>query len=128
MSAGSFPFALTGDVTVNPKTDYLARIGAAIHDKDALLMEVAAKLRFPPYFVRPNWDAFHDWMEDLSWIGNARILLLHEAAPHLSRKELKIYLEILRDATDSLRESGRALIVAFPAQTRALLDAWGGVK
>lgn len=123
-----FPFAKVSDVQINPKADYVARIGANIHDKGNLLKEIGTKLRFPPYYVTPNWDGFHDWMCDLTWINQSRILLLHDATPHLPRKELKIYLEIMYDAERALDEVGRKLVVAFPEATRSLLEAWSGAR
>jgi hypothetical protein len=79
--------------------------------------------------VHPNWDGFNDWISDLSWLPQQRVLLLHEAVPHLPRKEMVIYLEILLGAMSSLQEKqGRALIVSFSDQTRALSDALSGVE
>jgi aspartate/tyrosine/aromatic aminotransferase len=85
----AFPFGRTADVTVNSRTDYVARIRAGIRDKTELLHEVGAKLHFP-YWVHPNWNGFNDWISDLSWLPQQRVLLLHEAVPHLPRKEMVI--------------------------------------
>jgi hypothetical protein len=127
VSATAYPFAVLRDVSVS-KNDFIARIGPGIHDKHALMREVGAKLQFPSYFKGNSWDAFSDWLRDLSWIGNSRILLLHEGTPHLPRKELLTYLSIAFYAIESHAEEKRALVVAFPEQTRALLDAWSGYK
>ena len=92
----SFPFTLAKDLVVNPKTDYLARIKPGIHDKQSLLREVSSKLQFPSSFQSPNWDGFNDWMGDLTWIPNRRILLVHEAVPHVPRRELLTWRSSLK--------------------------------
>ncbi|HCK84968.1 MAG TPA: hypothetical protein DHW63_10770 [Hyphomonadaceae bacterium] len=124
----SFPFTLAKDLVVNPKTDYLARIKPGIHDKQSLLREVSSKLQFPSSFQSPNWDGFNDWMGDLTWIPNRRILLVHEAVPHVPRRELLTYLEILLEATAHVARQERTLLVVFPEETRALADAISGLK
>jgi len=62
------------------------------------LMEgIADALSFPPYFGR-NWDALYDCLRDFHWTHNKNIVLVHCDLPSLTTQELKIYLEILRDA------------------------------
>lgn len=124
--ATPFPFALLRDV-VATKDDFVARIPEGIHDKANLLKEVGTRLRFP-YWNQGNWDALNDWVADLEWIPNRRVLLLHESAPHLPRKELLIYLRILFNAAQVHARGEREFVVAFPEQTRALTDAWSGFK
>lgn len=132
MSTPPFPFALTRDVGVNPKTDYVARIrSAGVTDKESFFREIGAKLHFPYWDNpkwRPSWDGFNDWMGDLSWIPNRRIIVLHEGVPKIPRKDLVIYLEIALRSIDELAKSGRTLLIAFPEQSRALNDALAGVK
>lgn len=124
----TFPFALVRDVVINPKTHYVARIkSAGITDKESFLREIGAKLRFP-HWDNPNWDGLNDWMSDLSWISNQRVVLLHEGTPKISRQDLVIYLEIALGAVSILARDGRTLLVAFPEQSRALNDALAGVK
>jgi len=124
----TFPFTLVRDVIINPKTDYVARIkSAGVTDKESFSREIGAKLRFP-YWDNPNWDGFNDWMTDLSWIPNQRVILLHEGTPKISRQDLVIYLDIALSAVSILVRDGRTLLVAFPEQSRALNDALAGVK
>lgn len=124
MSA-DFPFARNADIQAPPNT-HIARIGASIRDKATLLSALATSLRFPAGFGQ-NWDALDDYMTDLSWLPPS-VILLHEAAPHIARKELVTYLEILNGALDVAREDGRVLIIGFPERTRALTEAWMGVQ
>lgn len=122
-----FPFSLLKDVVINRETDFVARLGPGIRDKQTLLCEVGEKLAFP-YWKSPNWDGFNDWISDLSWIPRTRVLMLHDGVPQLSRKDLLIYLETILSAMDTLAAEGRTLLAAFPERSRALTDALSGVK
>ena len=64
---------------------------------EELLNEYDTKFRFP-YFGF-NWDALEDCLRDLDWIPRKEVIVYHPVLPTLEIKELKIYLEILRDIT-----------------------------
>lgn len=135
--SGFPPFVYSEEVRIGPK-DFVARIPSAIHDKGELSAALAKALRFRLYY-RHNWDALDECLSDLEWIAERRIVLKHDAAPHLPRHDLVIYLSILRDAVLCLRNlqdfhdpaqfTPRELVVAFPrdAQNR-IAQAWSSVK
>jgi RNAse (barnase) inhibitor barstar len=64
---------------------------------DDLLQGVADVLSFPSYFGR-NWNALYDCLRDFHWTEKKNIFLIHSELPQLMERDLKIYLEILRDA------------------------------
>ncbi|HRE43604.1 MAG TPA: barstar family protein [Terricaulis sp.] len=122
---GSFPFPRNADVKLS-KSTFVARVTGGAQSDAALFAALARTLRFPDYFGR-NWAALDECLGDLSWLPRD-VALLHDGTPGLSRKELAIYLEILRDAQVVAAEEGRILTVAFAEQTRALNEAWSKVK
>ena len=60
------------------------------------LRHVREELGFPTYFGR-NWDAFIDYLSDLSWINEMEVTVAHEDLPSLQAKDLRTYLECLLD-------------------------------
>lgn len=120
-----FPFARNAEIQL-PRSADVARIAAGIRSKADLARALATALRFPSHSGE-SWDALDDRLTDLSWL-QPTLVLLHDAVPHLPRKELVIYLEILSGALDAAREEGRVLIIGFPERTKALSEAWAGVK
>ena len=57
----------------------LARI--RFQEKEKLLREIAAALRFPDWFGQ-NWDALEDCLTDLSWLdADACVLVFEQAKP-----------------------------------------------
>lgn len=101
-------------------------VGSAIFDADRLLDEVAKSLKFPAYFGE-NWNALFDCLRDLSWIEEERICLIHEELPSIGNEDLRVYLEILRDATDDWKAGEvHQFYVLFPAcieeRVRSLLQ------
>lgn len=131
------PFARTDEVKTSAQ-DFIARIPSTISDQLALFEALSRGLNFPSYFGR-NWDALDECLSDLNWIKQRRVVLIHDAAPHLSRHDLVTYLSILRDAILCLRSpqdydepsefTPRELIVAFPRDAASrIAQAWNGVK
>lgn len=45
-----------------------------------------------------NWNALFDCLRDLHWVEQRRIVIVHEDLPLLPALEMKVYLEVLRDA------------------------------
>ncbi len=90
--------------------------GDNIGDKASFLREFSGKLKFPEYFGF-NWDAFSDCLTDLSWLNlNSGLLIIYNN-PHKFRKnnpnEWKIANDILLDAMDYWKESGKSMIIVF---------------
>lgn len=123
-----FPFARNEQVDC-PRYDFVAQIGSGVHSTEELFDEFSLKLKFPSYFGR-NWNALKDCLSDLVWLpgAGARVALLHDAEPHLPRNEMALYLSVLADSIVAHEGGSRVLTVAFPEQTKALNDAWSGIK
>lgn len=66
-----------------------------LNSKASLLTAYYEQLKIP-YFGF-NWDALADCLGGLEWIQQRNIYLVHDELPHLSKKDLLTYLEILYD-------------------------------
>lgn len=64
-----------------------------------LLQGVADALSFPAYFGR-NWSALYDCLRDFHWTEKRNVFLVHSDLPQLDGRDLKAYLEVLRDAVE----------------------------
>jgi len=80
----------------NKNDAYFVTIVSDNFSEENLLNEYYKKFKFP-YFGF-NWDALLDCLRDLEWIEQINIIVYHPQLPQLNKKDLKIYLEILRDA------------------------------
>ena len=76
---------------------FYVRIDPEICLSDELLKSLYYILWFPGYFGF-NWNALYDCLGDLGWIPFRKVVIVHESLPKLPEKDLKIYLEVLRDA------------------------------
>ncbi len=68
--------------------------------------EAAAALQFPHYFGE-NWDALHDCLSDLRWLGSeAVVLCLADADQLLARApaELKNLVDVLQSAAKEMNQ------------------------
>lgn len=102
-------------------------VNSGISDSKALLRSVADALFFPAYFGE-NWDALFDCLRDFHWTDKRSVVLIHEDVPHIPGNELKVYLEILRDAvSDWKADEPHQLVVVFDEKSRdAVVDALRG--
>jgi len=82
---------------INNKSNayFVTIINDNISEED-LFNEYYAKFKFP-YFGF-NWDALNDCLGGLEWIEQKNVIIYHPQLPQLNEKDLKIYLEILRNA------------------------------
>lgn len=109
MRDGIASFTFVPDIdTFDVNADTLmVRIPPDIAEKHQLLRTFAEQMKFPSYFGW-NWDALYDLLCDLSWIQTRHIAIIHHDLPlRFERKEVRIYLEILRDAIDSWKTDTR---------------------
>lgn len=86
----------------------LARI--AFGNKETLLRNFAAALRFPAWFGH-NWDALEDCLGDLSWSDAPGHVLLIEGAR--AGDEFGILLDVLRSSAESWAARGKPFLAVF---------------
>ncbi|CAN5175156.1 hypothetical protein BH10PLA2_BH10PLA2_15960 [soil metagenome] len=71
--------------------------------------EVAAALQFPHYFGE-NWDALHDCLADLSWLGAPSVVLCLADADQLLAKspaDLKKLADVLQSAAKEMNQPAK---------------------
>ena len=91
----------------------VVRIPKTCKTKTSLLEWLKIGLRFPSDYGT-NWDAFNEAINDLSWVPERTIVLIHEQFPPLPDKDLADYIEILRGAVEDWNVDGtKKLIVIF---------------
>ena len=111
------PFAF-GPLGFDTNEVFFARLRPDIYKSEQLLQALYQSLWLPGYFGF-NWDALHDCLTDLSWIRERRVVLEHAGLPNIPEAELKIYLEILRDAVVEWKDGDyHCFEVVFNAQDR----------
>lgn len=92
---------------------FYARLTKDIHKTEHLFEALYWILWLPGYFGF-NWNALYDCLRDLSWIPDKDVVLEHFGLPMIAEDDLKIYLEILRDAViDWSRDDGHKLEIIF---------------
>jgi len=92
-----------------------------VEGEDELFKKLGDQLQFPDYFGH-NWNAVYDCLSDFHWILKKGVVLVHNTIPVLSDASLKIYLEVLVDATGNWKEvDSHYLKVVFPEDSRQLI-------
>ncbi|WP_197672643.1 barstar family protein [Burkholderia sp. PAMC 28687] len=92
---------------------FVGSVRDGIETVDGLLRCIADALQFPAYFGG-NWNALSDCLRDFHWVAQKKIKLVHGRLPVLPYDQLKIYLEVLRDATlDWIADDSHEFIVCF---------------
>jgi RNAse (barnase) inhibitor barstar len=102
----------------------LARI--RFQEKEALLREIAAALRFPDWFGQ-NWDALEDCLADLSWLpADGYVLVFEQAQPG---DEFGVLVDVLRSSAEHWAGRGKPFFALFvdPARRLPLPDLDGGI-
>jgi hypothetical protein len=82
--------------------------GRAVAGRLDLFDRCAAELAFPAWFGR-SWDAFYDFLGDLSWLAGRGHVLLWEQYGVLARADAKAWrqaYQVLGEAIAARRESG----------------------
>ena len=93
-------------------------VPAGISDSKVLLGAVADVLAFPAYFGG-NWNALFDCLRDFHWTDKRTIVLVHEDLPKIPPGDLKVYLEVLRDAAaDWTADEPHELVIVFDREIR----------
>src|SRR5262245_6192975 len=119
MVGSMLPFQFD-DSAIPEAPAWLADIPTGIQTKEALLRELAQRLRFPEYFGA-NWDALDECIGDLSWLPDGPVVVRHSDIPlggDVARS--RIYLSILSDAVHARNpltgQHQRELLVVFPPE------------
>ncbi|WP_422403356.1 barstar family protein [Pseudomonas sp. GZD-209] len=101
---------------------FYVRIDPAIGNAEELIEALYYLLWLPGYFGF-NWNALYDCLRDLSWIPCQKIVLVHAALPGLPKKDLQVYLEVLRDSVlDWVDDEGREIEVVFREVDRFMVE------
>lgn len=76
---------------------FYVRLSPNICQTKELLRYFYYVLWFPGYFGF-NWDALFDCLRDFHWMPCRKIVIVHADLPNIPVNDLRIYLEVLRDA------------------------------
>ena len=95
-----------------------------LSNADGLFQAVAEALQFPGYFGH-NWNALYDCLRDFHWTNQKDVVLIHSDLPALDGEELRIYLDILHEASISWKpdEPHTFTAVFDPSQKHKVLSA-----
>ena len=74
----------------------MVRVDPSINDTEELLRSLYCLLWFPGYFGF-NWNSLYDFLRDLDWISERKVLIVHESLPGIPDSDLRIYLDVLKD-------------------------------
>lgn len=50
-------------------------------------------------YDRDNWDGFRDFLHDLQWLKDSRVILIHKSLPSLTAWDLHTYFDLLYEAS-----------------------------
>ena len=87
--------------------------GKNITGKDHLMNHVATALRLPKTFGH-NWDALEESLVDLEWVDDDGFVVCYDHIDPLLNAhpdQFETLVEIFRDAVESWKEDGTAMIV-----------------
>jgi RNAse (barnase) inhibitor barstar len=87
--------------------------GKNITGKDQLMNHVATALRLPKTFGH-NWDALEESLVDLEWVDDDGFVIYYDHIDPLLNAhpdQFETLVEIFRDAVESWKEDGTAMIV-----------------
>jgi RNAse (barnase) inhibitor barstar len=116
-----------GEPTTELSRAVVAEVSAGIETQEQLLHELRLRLSFPDYFG-VNWDALSDCIQDLSWLPEGIVVLIHRDLPlEGDAASQKTYLSILRDTVEQRGELPggmrfRELVVVFPQECQRQID------
>jgi RNAse (barnase) inhibitor barstar len=113
----------------NPPWDerkvFRALIPSSIANSDELHKFYASLLQIGGYYGH-NWDALDEVIQDLEWVEEKEVEILHDGLPRLSSEELIIYLSILSEAVDFWNGRGinaqHKLVIYFPLDSKEQIE------
>lgn len=101
-SSKLFEFCSFNDLDFESDHVFLARLRPDIFNVDELFESLYHTLWLPCYFGR-NWDALNECINDLSMQSERKVILIHENLPDIDVGDLRIYIDILREAIGEWR-------------------------
>lgn len=105
---------------IDADNTYIAHI-IHMNSKEDLFENLSISLKFPSYFGY-NWDAVSDFLRDLYWIEQKKIMLIHDCID-INVSFINIYVEILYDSIQSWKEGDEhELEVIFPKQREDIIE------
>ena len=105
-----------------PIDAFIAHMSINIKDEDELFADLKSKLKFPDYFGF-NWNAVWDCLRDFHWINEKGIVLVYTGLPNLELPLLKIYLDLLINASEDWKtEEDHYLEIVFSDESRKLVE------
>lgn len=105
----------------NSTNAFICYISPGIKMKDELFKEFKHNLLLPDYFGN-NWDALEECLQDLFWIKEERVLIIHADVPLINKQETKTYLQILLDVIHDRQKIHQRLEVIFPEEDKEILE------
>ena len=110
MESGVYRAARAEPISQAARRMRLSLTKVAFGDKETLLQNFAAALRFPAWFGH-NWDALEDCLGDLAWSDAPGHVLLIEGAR--AGDEFGVLADVLRSSAESWAARGRPFIAVF---------------
>jgi RNAse (barnase) inhibitor barstar len=110
MESGVYRAARAEPISQAAQRMRLSLVRIDFGNKETLLRNFAAALRFPAWFGH-NWDALEDCLGDLSWSDAPGHVLLIEGAR--ASDEFGILLDVLRSSAESWAARGKPFLAVF---------------
>ena len=123
-----FFYSDSSDIITNGEDRFVAVI-PSVSDEEKLYDELNYRLQFP-YFGR-NWDALWDLYCDFRWMEEREkreIYIYHQELKKLSSKDLKKYINIIRDSIEDRKYDYEYKVYMFFNKEEETLinDCWQG--
>ena len=100
--------------------DVLIEIDRSIVGKTELISLISSGIRSP--YSQDNWDGLEEALQDLSWIPNKTVNIVHRDLPVLSKPDLHIYISILQSVVESWSTYHERLKVFFTEYEKGIIE------